>query len=265
MATPQTDISSPSPAAMPPQPIPGRLPQGVEIRGPQVAGQDQTLSSSALSFVAMLERRFGPRRRSLLKRRKEVQAKLDSGWLPELPGDASEVRRAEWRVAPIPGDLQDRRVEITGPVDRKMVINALNSGASVFMADFEDSCSPTWKNLLEGQQNLTDAIERSIEFVSPEGKEYRLRDETATLMVRPRGWHLEEKHLTVDGEPVSRASSISASSSSTTRGGSRRAGRARTSTSPRWRATSRRASGPTSSAPPRSTSTSRTAAFARPS
>ncbi len=197
METTAPDIETPKAPA-----IPSGSP-GFEVRGPHVAGQQRVLSSSALSFVAMLERRFGPRRRALLKRRQEVQAKLDAGRLPDLPADTSEVRSGDWTVAPIPRDLLDRRVEITGPVDRKMVINALNSGASVFMADFEDSCSPTWKNLVEGQQNLTDAIERSIAYVSPEGKDYRLREDTATLMVRPRGWHLEEKHLLVDGAPVS--------------------------------------------------------------
>ncbi|MFY9549715.1 MAG: malate synthase A, partial [Thermoanaerobaculia bacterium] len=130
--------------------------------------------------------------------------KLDAGWTPDFLVETAEIRRSAWSVAAIPSDLEDRRVEITGPVDRKMVINALNSGASVFMADFEDSCSPTWRNLLEGQANLTDAIERSITFVAPEtGKIYRLNDTVATLMVRPRGWHLPENHFLVDGQPVS--------------------------------------------------------------
>ena len=179
-----------------------RLPEGVEVRGPIVPGSDAVLSAEALAFVAKLERRFGPRRRALLARRRETQAKLDAGWRPEFPEATADLRNAEWTVAPIPEDLRDRRVEITGPVDRKMVINALNSGASVFMADFEDSCSPTWKNVVEGQRNLIDAIERTIQFVSPEGKVYRLNPLTATLMVRPRGWHLEEKHVLVDGKPV---------------------------------------------------------------
>jgi malate synthase len=161
------------------------------------------LTREALAFVAKLERRFGPRRRTLLAKRGDVQSKLDAGWRPDFPPATAELRASAWTVAPIPDDLRDRRVEITGPVDRKMVINALNSGASVFMADFEDSCSPTWKNVVEGQKNLIDAIERTIEHVSPEGKLYRLRERTATLMVRPRGWHLEEKHVLVDGEAVS--------------------------------------------------------------
>jgi len=176
---------------------------GIELRGPDVPARVRVLTSEALSFVAMLERRFGARRRELLARRAERQRDLDAGWLPELPPATREPRAGEWSVAPIPEDLLDRRVEITGPVERKMVINALNSGANVFMADFEDSCSPTWANVLEGQANLTDAIERTIEHVSPEGRVYRLNERTATLMVRPRGWHLEERHMLVDGAPVS--------------------------------------------------------------
>ncbi len=177
--------------------------EGLELRGPFVPAGVGVLTAEALAFVAKLERRFGPRRRSLLARRRDIQAKLDLGWRPDFLEATADLRAAEWTVAPIPEDLRDRRVEITGPVDRKMVINALNSGASVFMADFEDSCSPTWKNVVEGQKNLIDAIEGAIEHVSPEGKVYRLNPRTATLMVRPRGWHLEEKHVLVDGEPVS--------------------------------------------------------------
>jgi malate synthase len=168
-----------------------------------VAAGARILTPEALAFVAMLERRFGARRRELLERRADRQRDLDAGWLPELPPATSDLRARAWAVAPIPDDLRDRRVEITGPVDRKMIINALNSGANVFMADFEDSCSPTWANLLEGQANLIDAIDRTIEHVAPDGRAYRLNDATATLMVRPRGWHLEEKHLEIDGAPAS--------------------------------------------------------------
>jgi malate synthase len=176
----------------------------LEVRAPAVAGSESILTPSALAFVAMLEHRFGDRRRQLLARRQEVQARLDAGWLPDFLPETAQIRSGSWVVAPIKADLADRRVEITGPVDRKMVINALNSGANVFMADFEDSCSPTWANLIEGQRNLIDAIERTIEFVSPDnGKVYRLNDRVATLMVRPRGWHLEEKHVVLDGRPVS--------------------------------------------------------------
>ena len=180
------------------------LPPGVSLEAPRVDGDTTVLTPGALSFVAMLHRRFGSRRTRLLERRHEIQTRLDAGWTPGFLPESAEIRAGDWTVAPIPDDLQDRRVEITGPVDRKMIINALNSGANVFMADFEDSCSPTWRNLVEGQRNLVDAIERRIELVSPEnGKLYRLNDRVATLMVRPRGWHLEEKHLRVDGEPVS--------------------------------------------------------------
>ena len=191
------------PTATLPRPSIARLPEGVEIHGPSVPGSDAVLSAEGLAFVAKLERRFGPRRRALLARRRDVQSKLDAGWRPDFLAATADLRAAEWTVAPIPEDLRDRRVEITGPVDRKMIINALNSGASVFMADFEDSCSPTWKNIVEGQRNLVDAIEGTIEHVSPEGKVYRLNARTATLMVRPRGWHLEEKHVVVDGDLVS--------------------------------------------------------------
>ncbi len=176
----------------------------VELRAPTTPSAGSILTPSALAFVALLEDRFGARRRQLLERRSLVQARLDAGELPDFLPETEEIRRGAWMVAPIPEDLRDRRVEITGPVDRKMVINALNSGARVFMADFEDSCSPTWSNLIEGQQNLIDAIERTIEFTSPEnGKIYRLDERVATLMVRPRGWHLEERHVLVRGRPVS--------------------------------------------------------------
>jgi malate synthase len=170
---------------------------GVEIKGPAVGGSEAILSEEALSFVTGLEREFGPRRRELLAARAERQAALDAGERPSFV-QAPE----DFRVATVPADLQDRRVEITGPVDRKMVINALNSGARVFMADFEDANSPTWSNVVEGQQNLIDAVRRTISLDTGE-KSYRLNETTATLLVRPRGWHLVEKHVLVDGEPVS--------------------------------------------------------------
>jgi malate synthase len=150
-----------------------------------------------------LARTFEQRRQDLLGRRKIVQQDLDHGKMPEFLPETRSIRMAEWRVAPIPRDLQDRRVEITGPVDRKMIINALNSGASVFMADFEDSNSPTWQNNIEGQQNLRDAVRGTISYTSPEGKSYSLNEKRATLFVRPRGWHLDEKHYEVDGKPIS--------------------------------------------------------------
>ena len=165
--------------------------------------QTAILSPEAHAFLTKLAHEFEPRRRQLLARRKEVQQKLDSGWTPDFLTETADVRKADWKVAPIPKDLLDRRVEITGPVDRKMIINALNSGANVFMADFEDSNSPTWNNNTDGQQNLHDAIRGTIEYVSPEGKRYQLGSKLATLVVRPRGWHLDEKHFLVDGKPIS--------------------------------------------------------------
>jgi malate synthase len=167
-------------------------------------GFEDVLTPDALGFVEELQREFGPRRLELLGRRAERQAEIDAGGTLDVLPETREIREGDWQVAPVPGPLQDRRVEITGPTDRKMVLNALNSGARCFMADFEDANSPTWRNMVEGQRNLTDAIERTIEFDDPRtGREYRLVDEPAVLLVRPRGWHLQEKHLEVDGEPVS--------------------------------------------------------------
>jgi len=163
---------------------------------------DEILSPQARAFVTALEREFGAQRRELLEERTRRQERLAAGELPDfLPGTAG-VRDSDWRVAPVPGPLQDRRCEITGPVDRKMVINALNSGARVFMADFEDANSPTWENVLEGQENCRDAVRRTITLEQGE-KSYRLNEETAELLVRPRGWHLVEKHVEIDGSPIS--------------------------------------------------------------
>jgi malate synthase len=163
---------------------------------------DEVLTPEAVAFVAGLHERFGPRRLELLDARAERRARIAAGEaLDFLPG-TRDVREADWRIAPVPDGLRDRRVEITGPTDRKMVINALNSGARMFMADFEDANSPTFANMVEGQANLTDAIERTIELETPD-RTYRLNDEVATLLVRPRGWHLPERHLLVDGEPIS--------------------------------------------------------------
>jgi malate synthase len=172
------------------------------ILAPLAAGYEEILTPEAMQFVAELARRFGPRVRELLARRLERQAEIDSGKLPDFLPQTREIRESDWRVGHIPADLNDRRVEITGPVDRKMVINALNSGAKVFMADFEDSLTPTWDNSIQGQINLRDAIRRTITFSSPEGKRYQLNEKVATLIVRPRGWHLAEKHVEVDGRPV---------------------------------------------------------------
>ena len=175
---------------------------GAEIAAAGAPRQDEVLTPEAIEFVAELERRFGARRRELLQARVERQQRLDAGELPDFLPETREIRELDWTIDPVPPGLQDRRVEITGPTDRKMVINALNSGAKMFMADFEDANSPIWANMVEGQANLVDAIERTIELETPE-KTYRLDDEIATLLVRPRGWHLPERHFQVDGEPVS--------------------------------------------------------------
>jgi malate synthase len=176
---------------------------GIEIRGPVTAEYAEILTPEALRFLARLSRRFEATRQERLAARVKKQAEIDSGVLPDFPTETAAIRAKAWTVAPIPRDLEDRRVEITGPVERKMVINALNSGANVFMADFEDSNSPTWQNNIEGHINLRDAIDRSIGFTSPEGKRYELAAKTATLLVRPRGWHLVEKRCRIDGQPIS--------------------------------------------------------------
>jgi malate synthase len=176
---------------------------GVAVLAARPAEYDSILTPQALAFVATLHRAFEPRRRELLARRARLQQQLDSGWLPEFLSETRDIREGDWKVAPLPADLLDRRVEITGPVDRKMVINALNSGARMFMADFEDANSPTWDNVIQGQINLRDAIRGLISWTSPEGKRYELESKTATLLVRPRGWHLVEKHVQIDGQPVS--------------------------------------------------------------
>ena len=178
------------------------LPDGIELRGEIASGFDQILTRDALALVATLQRELGKRRVECLKRRQERQARLDAGESLDFLSETKHIRDSDWTCASIPADLRDRRVEITGPTDRKMVINALNSGAKMFMADFEDANSPTWRNMIEGQINLRDAIRRVISFSSPEGKEYKLGEQLATLLVRPRGWHLTEKHMLVDGQPV---------------------------------------------------------------
>ncbi|HEX5481804.1 MAG TPA: malate synthase A [Terriglobia bacterium] len=175
----------------------------VEIRGPMSEGYAEILTPEALAFLAGLAENFDERRVALLERRKARQEEIRQGRLPDFLEETAAVRAGDWRVAPIPKDLLDRRVEITGPADRKMIINALNSGANVYMADFEDSNSPTWRNNVEGQMNLRDAVRGTIAFKSPEGKEYALSAKTATLMVRPRGLHLVEKHAAVGGKPIS--------------------------------------------------------------
>ena len=176
---------------------------GLEVYGPVPEAFQKVLTPEALRFIGGLATEFEPRRKQLLERRKEVQKAIDSGSFPDFLDETRPVREGDWTISPVPADLQDRRVEITGPVDRKMVINALNSGASTYMADFEDSHSPTWEATINGQINLIDAVGGSIDFTSPEGKHYRLGENTATLIVRPRGWHLVEKQVYLEGQPVS--------------------------------------------------------------
>ena len=174
----------------------------IEIRGPEVAGAERVATDEAVEFVGMLVRRFGPARERLLSRRRETQERLRGGALPDFLPETAAIRRGSWSVAESPADLTDRRVEITGPVERKMMINALNSGARVFMADFEDALSPPWSNVVAGQVNCMYAVRRQLDYTSPEGKRYALGERLATLVVRPRGWHLDEKHVLVDGRPV---------------------------------------------------------------
>lgn len=176
----------------------------IQINGTLHEGFEEILTPEALEFLQELHTRFDARRKSLLTTREERQAKLDQGILPDFLPETKEIRESEWTVAPIPADLQDRRVEITGPVDRKMVINALNSGAKVFMADFEDSNTPNWYNNIQGQINLRDAINGTISFYNEKkDKHYKLNSQVATLMVRPRGWHLDDKFITCGGERMS--------------------------------------------------------------
>jgi malate synthase len=178
------------------------VPQGMTITGAYVAGGEQVFTYEALEFVADLARKFTVRRNDLLTARAKVQEKLNKGELLDFLPETKDIRNSNWQIVGIPQDLLDRRVEITGPVERKMIINALNSGAKVFMADFEDSLSPVWEAVVQGQINLRDAIARTISYTSPEGKAYKLNDKTAVLIVRPRGWHLSEKHMLVDGQQV---------------------------------------------------------------
>ncbi len=182
---------------------PTQYAQGIEVHAQITPEFAEILTPEAMNFVATLARAFEGRREELLAKREQRQAELDAGKKPDFLPETAHIRQGTWTVAPIPADLQDRRVEITGPVERKMVINALNSGAKMFMADFEDSHAPTWDATIEGQINLRDAIEGTITFSSPEGKAYKLNDKVATLLVRPRGWHLNEKHVLIDGKPIS--------------------------------------------------------------
>ena len=179
------------------------LPSGITITGRITSTYTSTLTPEALAFAASLQRRFNARRKELLAFRAERQKEFDNGALPDFLVPTKKIREADWQCSPVLAEIQDRRVEITGPVDRKMIINAMNSGASVFMADFEDANTPTWDNNIQGQINLRDTVRQQIDYLSPEGKSYRLHQKTAVLFVRPRGWHLPEKHMLVDGEPIS--------------------------------------------------------------
>ena len=170
----------------------------ITITGELPPSYQEILTDEAQAFLAQLALNFTARRNELLQRREQRQVEIDAGNMPDFLAETQHIREGDWQVAPVPADLQDRRVEITGPTDRKMVINALNSGAKVFMTDFEDSNAPTWANMIEGQINLRDAIRRTIEFTNEKGKHYQLNDNPAVLLVRPRGWHLDEKHFLVD-------------------------------------------------------------------
>jgi malate synthase len=182
--------------------MPSSLPQGVCISGRITPEFAQILTPEALTLVAKLHRQFEPRRQQILARRAERQKQFDAGALPDFLTDTRKIRESDWKISPQPADMLDRRVEITGPTDRKMVINALNCGASTFMADFEDANCPTWFNMIDGQINIRDAVRRTISL-EQNAKRYSLNDKTAVLIPRPRGWHLDEKHVTVDGQPVS--------------------------------------------------------------
>lgn len=181
------------------------LPKGIEIRAPLPPEFAEILTQQALNLLATLERAARPTRAALLADREQRQQAIHNGQMPQFLPETEAIRNAAWQVAPTPPDLQERHVEITGPTDAKMIINALNSGASVFMADFEDANCPTWRNMLEGQRNLRAAVRRSLTYTAPDGRAYRLNPKTAVLMVRPRGWHLDERHLWVDGAPMSGA------------------------------------------------------------
>ena len=175
----------------------------VEVLGKLQPGFDEILTPEALAFIAELHKKFNPTRKELLKKRVQRQQEISSGKYPDFLPETASIRNSDWKVADAPKDLLDRRVEITGPAEAKMMINALNSGANVFMADLEDALSPSWENVVAGQMALRDAVRKTLKFESPEGKSYSLKDKLATLIVRPRGWHLEESHVLVDGEPVS--------------------------------------------------------------
>jgi malate synthase len=177
--------------------------QNIKVKGETNASAERVLTPEALKFLAELHQRFNGKREELLALRTKRQESLDKGLLPSFLTETEEIRNSEWQVGPSAIDLRDRRVEITGPVERKMMINALNSGAKVFMADFEDALSPTWENVIDGQINCMEAVRKTLSFVSPEGKSYQLNEQIATLVIRPRGWHLQEEHFEIEGQPCS--------------------------------------------------------------
>src|SRR3984957_16280340 len=178
----------------------------IQITAPVSDAHKTVLTADAVAFLKKLSSTFEGRRQELLTKRHERQARIDKGELPDFLPETANIRKADWSIASIPADILDRRVEITGPVDRKMIINALNCGANVFMADFEDATTPSWANLIDGQSNLMDAVRRQIDYTDPQsGKAYRLNDKTAVLFVRPRGWHLPETPVLIDGKPMSGA------------------------------------------------------------
>ncbi len=196
--------AKPAPPKPAPRPVVTTPKTGVKIVAPMAAGYDTVLTPQAIDFIVGLERRFRPDIKRILAAREERQKRLDAGAKPDFLPETANVRNGDWTVSPVPRDLRDRRVEITGPTDRKMVINALNCGASCFMADFEDANTPSWANLIEGQVNLRDAVAGTIAYKDPATqKQYRLNPQTAVLIVRPRGWHMPERHMIVDGEPMS--------------------------------------------------------------
>jgi malate synthase len=225
------------------------LPAGVQVNAPIHPRFDEILTHDALALVAKLHRAFEPRRQELLeKARVERQARIDAGEMPDFLPETKHIREGDWKIAPLPKALERRRTEITGPVERKMIINAYNSGADSYMTDFEDSNSPNWYNQIQGQVNLVDAIRRKLSFVNEVGKEYKLNDRIATLQIRPRGWHLGRETCDwsmASASPV--AFSISVWCSSTTPRSRSRAAPARSITCRRWRAISKRGCGTTSS------------------
>ena len=223
-------------------------PAGIDINATVTPEQTGILTPEALAFIAELARKFEPVRQSLLQKRVQRQVELDAGKYPDFLPETAAVRNGEWTVSPVPAELLDRRVEITGPAERKMLINGLNAGANVYMADLEDSMTPIWANVIEAQINLRDAIARTIKHVNPDGKIYKLNEKTAVLFVRPRGWHMTEKHMTVDGHPVS-ASLFDFGLYFFHNAKALLAARQQhhTSTCPRWKAISRRACGTMSS------------------